>query len=179
MSRNNFFIKLFAVTFIVSLFAAIAPMGRASAATGSAAGPASGSAAPVLVSGEKYLFDNINAARQIAGLGTLKIDPQLEQIARNRSTDMATRGYFSHYTPEGTTFIDTINNLNIPYTNIGEIINRNSYADSDSPTIAFNSFMNSALHKSYIMTSAYIEVGVGMATDAKGIKYYTIIFLAN
>ncbi len=180
MTRYNFFIKLFAVAIIVTLFAAIAPVGRASADTGATSGPASGvPTAPVLVTGEQYLLDNINATRAAAGLGTLTIDPTLEQLSRSRSTDMATRGYFSHYTPEGTTFIDMINNLNLYYSNIGEIINRNNYDDASSPQIAFTSFMNSPLHKSYIMTPEFSEVGVGIATDSNGVKYYTVIFLAQ
>lgn len=180
MTRYNFFIKLFAVALIVTMFAAVAPAGHASADNSAPTGPASGvPTAPVLVTGEQYLLTNINAVRQAAGLGTLTIDATLEKLSRYRSTDMATRGYFSHYTPEGTTFIDMINNLNLYYSNIGEIINRNNYDNADSPQIAFTSFMNSPLHKSYIMTAEFSEAGVGMATDANGVKYYTVIFLAQ
>ncbi len=180
MTRYNFFIKLFVVAIIVTMFAAIAPAGRASADSGAASGSANGvPTGPVLVAGEQYMLDQINATRYAAGLGTLTIDLTLEKLSRYRSADMATRGYFSHYTPEGTTFIDMINNLNLYYTNIGEIINRNNYDNSISPQVAFTSFMNSPLHKSYIMTPEYTEVGVGMATDSNGVKYYTVIFLAQ
>lgn len=135
--------------------------------------------APVLQPAEQELFARINAARAAAGLGQLTIMPQLEDISRSRSNDMAARNYFSHITPEGVTFIDMVNATMLDYTNIGEIIQRNNYADADSPAAAMNGYMNSALHKSFILTAEYSYVGVGVAKDASGMKYYTVIFLAK
>ncbi len=130
-----------------------------------------------LAQGEQQLFDNINAARQAAGLGKINLDTQVEQLARDRANDMATRNYFSHITPEGTNFIDMMNQRNIAYNNSGEIINRNTYGNA--PQQAFDGFMASQHHHDIIMTGAFNFVGVAEATGAGGMKYFVVIFIAR
>ena len=130
-----------------------------------------------LAQGEQQLFTNINAARQAAGLGKLSLDAQVEQLAHDRVNDMATRNYFSHVTPEGTTFIDMMNQRNIAYNNSGEIINRNTYGNA--PQEAFTSFMASQHHHDIIMTGAFNFVGVAEASGAGGMKYFVVIFVAR
>ena len=48
-----------------------------------------------------YLTEKTNKYRQYRGLATLNFDPDLSRIAQAHSQDMASRGYFSHETPEG------------------------------------------------------------------------------
>ena len=43
----------------------------------------------------------IDIERQKNGISALSLDQKLSSIARNHSTDMVNRNYFSHYTPEG------------------------------------------------------------------------------
>jgi uncharacterized protein YkwD len=54
-----------------------------------------------LTAGETTLLNRIAAARRAAGLPALTLDNRLIDLARSRSTDMATRNYFDHYTPDG------------------------------------------------------------------------------
>ncbi len=44
----------------------------------------------------------VNRERAWQGIGPLMVDPALRTVARAHSVDMFERGYFSHYTPEGT-----------------------------------------------------------------------------
>ncbi len=126
---------------------------------------------------EQQLLNNINSARQAAGLDKLDLDTQVEQLAHDRVNDMANRNYFSHITPEGTTFVDMMNQRNIAYNNSGEIINRNTYPNA--PQEAFTSFMASQHHHDIIMTSAFNFAGVAEATGAGGMKYFVVIFVAR
>lgn len=50
---------------------------------------------------EKQVFDRINIIRKGNGLHELIWNEDLAIIAKNHSEDMAKRGYFSHYSPEG------------------------------------------------------------------------------
>ena len=53
---------------------------------------------------EQRIHDRINAVRKGQGLPALLFDRKLAAIARNHSTDMSKRGYFSHSSPEGRDF---------------------------------------------------------------------------
>ncbi|HET7770199.1 MAG TPA: CAP domain-containing protein [Chloroflexota bacterium] len=50
---------------------------------------------------ELTVVNLINLFRLDHGLRPLELDPTLTDLARARSSDMANRGYFGHYTPEG------------------------------------------------------------------------------
>jgi uncharacterized protein YkwD len=53
---------------------------------------------------EKKIHDIINRERKDAGLPALGWNRELQRIARDYSRDMATRNFFSHYSPEGQSF---------------------------------------------------------------------------
>jgi uncharacterized protein YkwD len=48
-----------------------------------------------------YIVEKTNKYREFRGLAPLSYDPDLAAIAKSHSIDMASRGYFSHETPEG------------------------------------------------------------------------------
>ncbi|MFH1444091.1 MAG: CAP domain-containing protein [Candidatus Peregrinibacteria bacterium] len=50
----------------------------------------------------------VNQERMAAGLQPLVRNPQLEQAAQAHAKDMYKRGYFSHFSPEGSNYIDRI-----------------------------------------------------------------------
>src|SRR4051794_18215763 len=53
------------------------------------------------VTAELQTFAGVNSIRVQAGLQPLKADADLTDLARSRSEDMATQGYFSHTPPNG------------------------------------------------------------------------------
>jgi uncharacterized protein YkwD len=54
------------------------------------------------------LVDATNAARRDHGLGPLRVDDSLLKASATHARDMATRNYFSHWTPEGWDFATRI-----------------------------------------------------------------------
>ncbi|HUS14903.1 MAG TPA: CAP domain-containing protein [Chloroflexia bacterium] len=133
-------------------------------------------AAPQVNALEDRLLRQINAARAQAGLGAVTLDAQLIALARDRSADMANRGYFDHRTPDGKTFLDLMKSRAIPYYMAGEIIAENNYPADQTPDQAYTGFMNSGEHHTIIMMGNWTHAGVGQAVDGKGMYFYTVLF---
>lgn len=129
-----------------------------------------------LSSAETALLNRIREARRAAGLPALTLDNRLIDLARSRSTDMATRGYFDHYTPEGKTFLDMMRGQHIPFRMAGEIIAQNNYEAAQTAEQAYLAYKNSSEHYRIIMMSNWRTVGIGRAVDRNGMYYYTVIF---
>ncbi len=125
---------------------------------------------------EAQLISRINAARQVAGLRAVSLDPQLISLARDRAGDMANRRYFNHVTPDGKTFLSMMKDRNIGYAMAGEIIAQNNYPTVQTVEQAYQGYMNSAEHHAIIMMDQWTVVGVGQAVDGTGMYYYTVIF---
>lgn len=126
---------------------------------------------------EQRLYDAINAERAGAGLSLLSLDPALQGLARERSQDMASRGYFSHTTPEGKSVFDLMAERGIPFGWAGENLARNNYPDAESAQVAIRDLMASSAHRANILHPNYITIGVGLAIDSSGMKYFTMIFV--
>jgi uncharacterized protein YkwD len=126
---------------------------------------------------EQELYGYINAERVSAGLPALPIDPALQALARHRSQDMATRGYFSHVTPEGKSVFDLMVEWGIPFGWAGENLARNNYPDAESARVAIKDLMASPAHRANILHTQYTTIGVGLAISSSGMKYFTMIFV--
>jgi len=61
----------------------------------------------------------------------------------------------------------------------GETIARNNYPDSETASVAIQGFMSSPSHRANILSSSYNAMGVGMAEDQAGMKYYAVIFVGR
>ena len=108
----------------------------------------------------------------------MQLDPTATGLARERSSDMAVRNYFSHYTPEGKTFLPMLSERGFNYRFAGEILARNNYPDADAARIAMESYMNSAPHRAIILDARFTLVGVGYAlSDEDRMHYFTVIFV--
>jgi hypothetical protein len=117
----------------------------------------------------------LNAERAKAGLVAYRVDPRLSAIARSRSTDMATKGYFSHTQPDGRNVFDLINSANVTWYAAGEIIAWNSSGTlAESAVAAKNGWMGSPGHRAIVMSGTYNYFGIGLAVDAAtGKKLWT------
>jgi len=136
------------------------------------------SAPSALADKESYLLKAINDQRAAAGIAPVKLSSALTELARSRSSDMATRNYFSHTTPEGTNFLSMLGSRSIPYKFAGEILARNNYPDDQAAPTAISSYLNSAPHKAIIMDPRYTLVGVGYAkSSSNAMQYFTVIFV--
>ena len=106
---------------------------------------------------EQEMFRLVNIERTKAGLELLAFDNQLRDVARNHSTDMFKRGYFSHYTPDGVSPFDRMNNEDIEYIYAGE-----NLALAPSTQLAMQGLMNSPGHRANILNPNFKKIGVGV-----------------
>lgn len=105
---------------------------------------------------EEEMLIEINKERQAYGLIALRMDDDLRGLARGHSEDMFTRGYFSHYTPEGLSPFDRMNGAKIEYTYGGE-----NLALAPSARLAMQGLLNSPGHRANILNPNFERVGIG------------------
>jgi uncharacterized protein YkwD len=126
---------------------------------------------------EQQLFTLTNQARASAGLRTLRWDSTLAGLARWRSQDMATRGYFAHeIPPSGEMVFAVMDQKGYCYKVAGENIGWNNYPDDKTTAAIQQMFMTSAGHRSNIMGSAWDVAGIGAYKLADGRKFWTVLF---
>jgi uncharacterized protein YkwD len=152
------------------------PSGQAGVAAPQA--PAGGSQPGVqLTDKENYVLTAINEQRSAAGLAPVQINEGLTELSRFRSSDMASRNYFSHSTPEGTKFLSMLSDRGMSYKFAGEILARNNYPSDQASRVAMDSYLNSEPHKAIILDGRFTQVGVGYAAGGEGMNYFTVIFI--
>ena len=108
-----------------------------------------------LTTNEQEIFDLINSKRTANGLAPLKIDKDLENIARLKARDMVDKNYFSHQSETYGSPFDMMKNFGISYKTAGENI-----AGNPSNTGVVTEWMNSEEHKANILNSDYTYTGV-------------------
>jgi len=108
------------------------------------------------------LLQGTNDQRAASSLGTLALNSQLNQAAQAKASDMATRDYWSHNTPDGASPWTFITNAGYSYQTAGE----NLAYGFDTSTDTITGWMNSPEHRANILNSTYKEVGFGIANAA-------------
>ena len=106
---------------------------------------------------ELKMLELVNQERTSRGLKPLKFDAELVPVARAHSNDMFSRGYFSHYSPEGKDPFDRMKAANIKYYSAGE-----NLALGPTLKICHDGLMNSPGHKANILNPSYGRLGVGI-----------------
>lgn len=122
---------------------------------------------------ENEVIRLVNVERQKAGLPILKANWQLSRVARYKSQDMGTKGYFSHTSPTYGSPFTMMQNFGLSFTAAGENI---AYGQRTAQEV-MNSWMNSPGHRGNILSSAYTEIGVGVYKTSSGVYYWTQMFL--
>ena len=122
---------------------------------------------------ERSLLALTNAERTKAGLSPLRAAPILSRAARAHAANMAHQQKLDH-TLDGKTFAQRIADTGYSASAVGENI---AQAGND-PGEAIAIWMKSPTHKDNLLNPGYHEIGVGIAVDAKGLVYYTLIFAA-
>ena len=123
------------------------------------------------------MFNTINTEREIYGMAALAAAGCVTYVAQIRSHDMAVNGYFSHSSPNGSTAYTLMDQYDVPYGWASENIARNDNPDSETVQIAIRDLMASSGHRANIWGIHYTHIGVGVATDRTGMKYFTMIFI--
>lgn len=122
---------------------------------------------------ENQVITLVNRERSNRGLQTLKKNPTLAYVARLKSSDMATRNYFSHTSPTYGSPFTMMQHYGIRFTAAGE----NIAMGQQTPQAVMNAWMNSPGHRANILSPAYNQIGVGMAKNKSGVLYWTQEFI--
>lgn len=134
----------------------------------------SGGTTTSLSSDEQEVFNLINQQRANNGLADLKIDNEVQRVARIKAQDMVTNNYFSHTSPTYGSPFDMLKSFKISYKTAGENIAGNS-----SNSAAVNAWMNSPGHKANILNSSFNYTGIGVVTGSKYGKIYVQMFIGK
>jgi len=123
---------------------------------------------------QQHMLDLINQERSKAGVGQLKIDPQLQKMAQVKSDEMVAKSYFSHTSPAYGSPFDMMKTFGIKFTSAGENIAGNSSVDA-----AHAALMNSPEHKANILNSSFNYVGIGITTSPAYGKVFSQDFIGR
>ena len=127
-----------------------------------------------LTADEQEVFDLINAKRVANGLAALKIDDELQNVARIKAQDMVDNNYFSHTSPVYGSPFNMMKSFGISYKTAGENIAGNS-----SNSGAVNAWMNSEGHRANILNSSFNYTGIGVVKSSKYGKIYVQMFIGK
>ena len=127
-----------------------------------------------LTTDELETFNLINQQRAQNGLSALKIDSEVQRVARIKAQDMVNNNYFSHTSPTYGSPFDMLKSFGISYKSAGENIAGNS-----SNSAAVTAWMNSSGHRANILNSSYNYTGLGVVTGSKYGKIYVQMFIGR
>ncbi len=126
---------------------------------------------------EAQVLQQINAIRAKQGLGQLRSNEKLTQVARNYSRRMAEQNFFSHTSPAGDTMVQRVRSAGIFYVTIGENLFTCTNIPQPVPA-SVKGWMNSPGHRKNILRPEYQETGIGVWR--RGDTYYfTQLFLRS
>lgn len=111
---------------------------------------------------ENVMLAMVNSERELRGFRSIVMNQSLAQVARSHASDMLSRGYFSHYTPEGLSPFDRLARANIAYGFAGE-----NLALAPDVKLAMRGLMDSEGHRKNILSPSFGQVGIGVI-DAGG-----------
>lgn len=146
--------------------------GTGSSGTGTSS--SSGTTSVTLTADEQEVFNLINQQRANNGLPALKIDAEVQRVARIKAQDMVDNNYFAHNSPTYGTPFQMLNSFKVSYRSAGENIAGNS-----SNSGAVTAWMNSPGHKANILNGSYNYTGIGVVTGSKYGKIYVQMFIGK
>lgn len=127
-----------------------------------------------LTADELEVFNLINSQRTKNGLSALKIDSEVQNVARIKAQDMVANNYFDHNSPTYGSPFNMLNSFKVSYKTAGENIAGNS-----SNQAAVTAWMNSQGHKANILSSSFNYTGIGVVNGSKYGKIYVQMFIGK
>jgi uncharacterized protein YkwD len=110
----------------------------------------------------------VNSQRAGVGCTAMTVDSRLATAALDHAKDMATRGYFSHTTPEGKSFDARIRDAGYNLSSAAENI---AFGQPSAESV-MDAWMASADHKANILNCNLRNIGVGLAYDGASQPYW-------
>ena len=127
-----------------------------------------------MTSDEKEVFNLINKQRTANGLSALKVDNEVQRVAKIKAQDMVNNNYFSHNSPTYGSPFEMLQSFKVSYKTAGENIAGNS-----SNSGAVNAWMNSSGHKANILNGSFNYTGIGVVSSPKYGKVYVQMFIGK
>lgn len=121
---------------------------------------------------EQKVVELTNQERTKNGLKPLELDTELSKVAREKSRDMQSKGYFSHTSPTYGSPFDMMKKFGISYQSAGE----NIAMGQPTPEEVVKAWMNSSGHRANILNSSYTHIGVGHVANG---NYWTQMFIGK
>ncbi|MBR2786696.1 MAG: SH3 domain-containing protein [Clostridia bacterium] len=143
-------------------------------AGGNASGTSTSTNTAILTSDESETFNLINQQRSNNGLSELKVDAELQRVARIKAQDLVDNNYFDHNSPTYGSPFNMMKNFGISYNTAGENIAGNS-----SNSSAVTAWMNSPGHKANILNGSYNYTGLAVVSSPKYGKIYVQMFIGR
>lgn len=113
-----------------------------------------------------------NAAREKQGMSPFRLNDALTKAAQAHADDMAKKGYFSHEAPDGTDMVVRIDRVGYRYRGIAE----NIAMGQRTPKQAVDGWLKSPGHRRNLLNDAYLDLGVGVSKDGKGVLRWVQVF---
>jgi uncharacterized protein YkwD len=131
---------------------------------------------------EREIHSQVNEERRRRGLDPLEFDPELREIARYHSADMAENGYVGHTSPDGETVADRYDRFGYDcrvsladggYSTGGENLYRTAYAGqtlsrTELADRAVDGWLSSPGHRENLLRDDWGREGVGVVVDVEG-----------
>ena len=125
-----------------------------------------------LTDDEQAVVDRTNAERKKASVPPLKANELLTKAAREHSANMAKQQKLDHVL-DGNGPADRITAAGYKFSAMAE----NVAMGQRTPAEVIASWMlSTAGHKENMLNSTYTEIGIGIAADANGQRYWTQVF---
>ena len=123
---------------------------------------------------EQEVFKLINEQRVKNGLSALKIDEEVQRVARIKAQDLVDNNYFSHTSPTYGSPFDMLKSFGITYRSAGE-----NLAGNSNNKAAVNAWMNSDGHRANILNDSFNYTGIGVVNSPKYGKIYVQMFIGR
>ncbi len=108
-----------------------------------------------------------NEIRAERGLPRLKENARLRRAALGHSSDMVSRGFFEHTTPNGVTMVQRIMATRYASPRVGWALGENlawGTGELATPRSIMKAWMDSPGHRANVVKRAYREIGIGVVT---------------
>ena len=139
--------------------------------------PWSAAADPSLALLESRLHLAVNEFRREQHLIALERRSELDAVARAHSEDMVRRGFFSHTSPEGDTWVERLATARVTgFAMAGENVGQTSRAEPNREIL--EGWKQSPAHRENLLSRPMNATGVGLARAADGTLFYTQLYLS-
>jgi uncharacterized protein YkwD len=125
---------------------------------------------------EASLYEQVNAVRAQHHLVPLVRQPALDGVARGHSSDMASRGYLAHESPEGENPVHRLERGQVDgFSMAAENIGMTTKPSPASEIVT--GWMRSPVHRTNILAPAFNSTGLGVARGRDGAWIATQLYV--